>query len=210
MYHFMRIFVATLCLIMSLPACKTSVEVMATKKENNLAVTHTKFRGTIFRENYPFSKLFVSDVDSTTRFTPTKYDIVKAERLLRQQLSSINKSRINQLKSNPIIHKNLNNYFRQYVGVMNHRGERIIHINFYWDKYSLFERIKGYSDSRLKFEDDYAIVFDGGSRYWQVNVNLTTEKLSDLQVNGIASKKRHITQPLHQPGCIAVAKAVSF
>jgi hypothetical protein len=168
-----------------LSACKTSVNIMETKKVTNLAVKSSKFRGTVFKENYPLAKLFVSDIDTLKRFTPTKQEIEQAEGILKGQISSVDKSLPKQHQNSPIIHKELNNYFRQYVGLVNSSNEKIIHVNFYWDKFSLKDKLKGYSDDRLRFEDDYAIVFDGGSRYWQINVNLTRKCLTDFQVNGI-------------------------
>jgi hypothetical protein len=169
-----------------LSACKTTVNMMKTNKETNLAIKSSKFKGTVFTDTYPVSKLFVSDISSLRRFTPTKQEIEQAEEILRSQISLANKSLPNQYRNNPIIHKELNSYFRQYVGLINTNNERIIHVNFYWDRFSLKDKLKGYSDDRLKFEDEYAIVFDGGSRYWQITVNLTRKCLTDLQVNGIA------------------------
>lgn len=178
--HFLSI-----AFVFILSSCSSALEISPTKKETNLAVKGSRFRGTIFTEKYPSANFHVSDVDFSKRFTPTKEDIEKVEMLLKQQIKEVNKLRPNQFKNSPIIDKNINNYFRQYVGFI-HRNERIVHINFYWDKYSLKNKLKGYTDDRLSFEDDYAAVFDGGSRYWQVNVNLTTGKVTDLQVNGVA------------------------
>lgn len=142
--------------------------------------------GTIFNDNYPFKYFYVRDVDSTKRWTPEKADIELAEQLLRQQIKEINKQRPNQSGSCPVIHRHLNSYFRQYVGIINDRGQRLVHINFYWDRFGLWDRIRGYSDSRLGFDSDYAFVLDGCSHFWQINVNLDEKKLSDLRVNGIA------------------------
>jgi hypothetical protein len=142
-------------------------------------------RGTIFNDNYPFSNFLTSGVDSTKRWTPNKRDIELAERILKAQIKSINKNRINQQGNCPIIHRHLNDYFRQYVGITNDKGQRIIHINFVWDKFTLKDRIVGNSDSRLDFESDYSFVFDGCSYYWGINVNLDEKKLSDMGVNGV-------------------------
>ena len=65
------------------------------------------------------------------------------------------------------------------------KGDSIIHINFQWDRFTLFDRIKGYWDDRLDYTSDFSIVFDGGSRYWNVNVNLTSKKMFGLSVNGV-------------------------
>lgn len=183
MRHSIQIFaILVLCLILS--NCKTEIHIVPTAKKTNLAVTGPGFRGTLFTNTYPFADLHVSDIDSASRFTPSKEDIENAELLLSQQIKTLNKSRPNQFPDQPLIHKT-HRYFRQYVGFRAPNGDKIIHVNFYWDRYSLKERIKGYNDGRLTFEDGYAMVFDGGSRYWQVNINLTVKKVSDLQVNGI-------------------------
>jgi hypothetical protein len=180
------IFLLLLATIILNSSCGTSIEITKTNKATNLAVKSNKFRGTIFRETYPFIMLHVSDINSTSRFTLDSEEIRQAERLLREQIKDLNSSRPNQVNGSPVIHKNINKYFRQYVGFVNKNGEKVVHINFYWDRFSFTEKIKGYTDSRLTFEDEYAIVFDGGSHYWQVNINLTTGKVSDLQVNGVA------------------------
>src|SRR5690606_27488214 len=128
----------------------------------------------------------VGDVDSTKRWTPNQSAIELAEKILREQIKEINKNKPNQMGSCPVIHRHLNSYFRQYVGIINGKGQRVIHINFYWDKFSLWDKIGGYSDSRLDHDSDYAFVFDGCSHYWSINVNLDDNKLTDLGVNGIA------------------------
>ena len=153
---------------------------------SKVGVKYKRVKGTIFNDEYDFSNFFVIDVDSTKRWTPKKVDIENAESILRRQLSNINKDKVNQFGGYPIIHRNLNSYFRQYVGILNEKGQKIIHINFYWNKYSLIDKIKGYHNSRINFKSNYAIVFDGGSYYWQINVNLEEQKLSDLQINGVA------------------------
>ncbi len=154
--------------------------------DSKIGVKHRRANGTIFNNTYPFSNFFVSDADSTKRWTPSKRHIELAEKILKEQIKKLNKNRINQMENCPVIHRHLYAYFRQYVGIINDRGQRIIHINFYWNKYGLIDRIKGYHDLRLDFDSDYAIVMDGCSYYWQINVNLDEKKLSDLMINGIA------------------------
>jgi hypothetical protein len=156
------------------------------KADNSkIGVKYKATRGTIFNDNYPFSNFLTSDVDSTTRWTPNKQDIELAEGILKEQIKSLNKNKVNQSDNCPVIHRHLNDYFRQYVGVKNKKGQRVIHINFSWDKYTLMDRIVGNSDRRLDFTSDYEFVFDGCSYHWGVNVNLDEKKLSDLGVNGV-------------------------
>lgn len=159
---------------------------MKTGSSNLIGVKSNRFKGTIFKDSYPFKHFNVADIDSTKRLTPTKKDIAEAEKILKEQIRSLNKSTTNQYGNCPVIHRNLNKYFRQYVGFYDADGNKMIHINFLWDRYSLKDRLLGYAAPENSYDDDYAIVFDGCSNYWQVNINLTTKKASDLQVNGVA------------------------
>jgi hypothetical protein len=163
-------------------SCSSTVHVARTSKKSNLAVTTAMYRGTIFTKDYSGISGFIP-VDSTQRFTPGKADIQQAEKILRMRIKAANKLRTDQPDGSPVIHQNLNCYYRQYLGMLTPSGERIVHVNLYWDKYSRRNKVKGMADNRLKFEDEYAITQDGGSYYWKVNVNLTTSELSDFQVN---------------------------
>src|SRR5690554_2678587 len=144
-----------------------------------------KARGTIFNDYYPSNMLYVSDVDSSKRWTPNQTDIELAEKILRQQITGINKNRPNQMDGCPIIYKRLNSYFRQYVVIKNTKDQRLIHINFYWDRHTIKDRLRGNSDMRLDYSSDYAVVFDGCSNFWSVNVNLDDNELTDFRVNGV-------------------------
>jgi hypothetical protein len=104
------------------------------------------------------------------RFTPTENQIKSAETLLTSQIQEFNNRRVNQ-SIGQYVDKNLNNYFRQYVGLIDEKGDSIIHINFYWNKYTLSNKIKGYSERRLTYTSDFSIVLDRGSQYWNINVN---------------------------------------
>jgi hypothetical protein len=180
----MRQAIIIVGLIYSLTSCQSETKLF-TADNSKIGVKYKGARGTIFNDNYPFSNFLTSDVDSTTRWTPKRHDIELAEDILRKQIKSLNKNKVNQLDNCPLIHRHLNDYFRQYVGVKNSEGQRIIHINFSWDKHTLIDRIVGNADSRLKFTSDYSFVFDGCSYYWAVNVNLDKRQLSDLSINGV-------------------------
>jgi hypothetical protein len=162
------------------------METIQTGDANKIGVKSNKFRGTIFTHSYQTDKLFITKVDSANRFTPTKENIKLAESILQEQISEANKRHVNQFGKRQYIDRNLNKYFRQYVGYLNENGDRTIHISFHWDKFTITDRIKGYWDDRLNYTSDYSIVFDGGSRYWSVNVNLTSKTLFGLSVNGVA------------------------
>lgn len=177
----------TQIVIILLTLCSCASEAKLFEIDNSkVGVNYKSSRGTIFNQNYPFSDFFVIDVDSTTHWMPKNEDIELAEEILSSKIEEVNKSEINQMEGCPVIHKNLYSYFRQYVGITNDKGQRLIHINFYWDKFGLIDRIKGYADRRLDYNSNYAVVFDGCSHYWQVNVNLEEKKLSDFLINGYA------------------------
>ena len=173
-------------LLTSLISCQTTITAFQTMDLDKIGIQSRKFRGTIFKKSYPQDKLFINLLEEVNRFTPTKEDILLAESILKNQIEKVNKSHINQRRKREYIEKNLKKYFRQYVGFINQKGERIIHINFYWNRFSINERTRGYWDDRLEYNSEYAVVFDGGSRYWNINVNLTTKNLYNLWVNGYA------------------------
>jgi len=154
-------------------------------EKDKIGVKSSRFCGTIFKNTYPKDKLYIIVTDSANRFTPTIEDIKFAEELLRLQIEKVNHRKINQFGKSQYIDKNLNKYFRQYIGFVNEKGDKIIHINFYWNRFSLFDRLKGYDDNRLTYTSDFTVTLDGGSHYWNVNVNLTKRALEGLSINGV-------------------------
>jgi hypothetical protein len=167
-------------------SCRTTIEIFQTTDTEKIGVKSNRFRGTIFTTLYQADKLFIATADSINRFTPTQEDIAFAESILKEQIEKANKSHVNQFGKRQYIDKNLYKYFRQYVGLINEQGERIIHINLHWDRFTIKDRLRGYWDDRLDYTSDFSMVFDGGSRYWSINVNLTTKSLYGLSVNGVA------------------------
>lgn len=108
------------------------------------------------------------------RFTPTKEEVFLAEEALHNQLKKINKNLLNQSHS-PVIHKNLKKYKRQYFGVYDENGNKILLINCFWE-----ERPNEYwLQSEVQVED-------GGSYYWQIKFSVEENQLFDLHINGYA------------------------
>lgn len=179
----------TLITIMVLPllfSCKTIIETFQTNDKEKIGIKSNRFRGTIFTTSYQKDKLFIATADSTNRFTPVQEEIAFAESILKKQIEKANKPHVNQFGKRQDINKNLNKYFRQYVGLINERGDRIIYINLHWDRFSLIDRIRGYWDDRLDYTSDFSVVFDGGSHYWSISVNLKTKSLYGLLINGVS------------------------
>lgn len=109
------------------------------------------------------------------RFTPTKDDVLLAEKALKMNLKFINKDLINQ-SSSPIVHKNLHKYKRQYFGCYDNEGRKYLLINAFWSK-----EIEGNG-----WLNGMIIVLDGGSYYWQIKYYPESDELKDLFVNGYA------------------------
>jgi len=167
----------------ALISCKSEANLF-TVDNSKTGVKYKRTRGTIFNDKYPFYLFFLDDnIDSTKRWTPNKEDIELAEQILRTNIDKIDHRYPKDY--GPRVDKHPYSYFRQYVGFINEKGRRIIHINCSWDKLSLLSRVLG-DDDRLKFNSDYAIVMDGGSYYWQVDVNLDEKTIYGFGVHGLA------------------------
>ncbi len=156
-------------------SCTTSIKTFPTKKSTNIGVKMGLREGTIFTAEYAPRILDLPGIDIKKRFTPSKEDVEETERILREQVIGVGKSHRNHYPKYPV-NKNLNSYFMQYLGFTTAKGEKIIHVNFL--------RNKGTSKYKLNFDDDYETMFGGGDDYWQLDINLTTQQVIDLRVNG--------------------------
>ena len=146
----------------------------AQKDSNTQLVRGKCFEGYIFPKTY-IGFLPLENVDD--RFTPKQEDILKAEEILKKQITALNKDLLNQTGKCPIVHKKLRKYKRQYVGIINESGEKVVWINLVWKKDK---------DALKKWHDEIIIILDGCSFYWNVKVNLANGKLFDLSINGLA------------------------
>jgi hypothetical protein len=175
-------------------ACRT--QLIRSKHETQLFPTGNKalfgvkgpyYKGTVFAKEYPSQNLFIYNIDSVRRFTPSVEEIQIVEHLLHHNLTT-KKSKSNKQLIDPFIRKNLAKYFRQYVGFIDKRGNKIIHVNFHWNRWNIIDKINNYiyfNDSRISYDSDYSMVMDGGHYYWRINANITQKKLTDLAVNGV-------------------------
>lgn len=117
---------------------------------------------------------FLSVENQAKRYTPSKEDVIQLEKLIKSDLKEVNTSLNNQGGDNPIIHRCLKKYLRQYVGFINNNGEKIVWVNFIWEN----------NTSKAKMSKDIIDVMDGASYYWNIKVNLSKNQLFDLSVNG--------------------------
>ena len=75
----------------------------------------------------------------------------------------------------PINKRTLKKYMRQYVGYLTERGNIIIQIFLN----------KDIDMDKNNLSEDILAVFDGGINHWSIKINISTEELFDLQINGI-------------------------
>jgi hypothetical protein len=166
--------------------CSSTIKTFQTSDQNKLGVKSNKLRGTIYKSSYPAEKIYTEFEDTLKRFTPTGNEITLVENILRSQLKHADKATPDNPINQQSIDKNLNKYFRQYVGFINNEGDKIIHINLYWEKYPLFDRWRGYDPLSKIYTSDFEMILDGGYHYWNVNVDLTKSIVERPTINGIS------------------------
>ena len=168
-------------------SCSSTFKIVEQPTEYSTVIEKGRITGVIFKEN---GACFLCLQDKE-RFTPTIDDIQKTERILEQNLKEANKSRTNQVDNCPVIHKKLKSYRRQYFGYIDSSGKKIIYITFNWDRYSIFDRLRGYyKDESENWKKEKEMVLDGCSYHWEIKINLDTEEVFELGVNGVALNER--------------------
>lgn len=108
--------------------------------------------------------------DSTVDIDLTCEDIKLAEQILKTQIAAAGGM------SNWHIRFELPEYYRQYFGYRNAKGEVVVYINCLLNSQNPLSGIR----------DHLRRVEDGGSAYWQVTVNLSRRTIENLSVNGVA------------------------
>jgi hypothetical protein len=135
------------------------------------------YEGVIFGPKC-LKRLLIKDGDTidAPRWTPTMQDIENAEKLIRKYVTKKSKHHlVNQGDGCPIIYQNFDKYVRQYYGIFNKKGQKILEVNFLWRDSKIIDewKIKGIK------------IFDGCSYYWNINVNMKKKKCLNYSVNGI-------------------------
>ncbi|WKN44485.1 hypothetical protein [Tunicatimonas pelagia] len=163
-------------------SCKASLKIVEQPTRYSTVVEGESFQGVIFSEDTECTYCFQGE----KRFSPTLYNVQEAEEVLKDNLRQENAEKVNQGKNCPVIHKNLNNYRRQYFGYINQKGDSIIYTIFEWSRYSISDRIRGaIEDNSEDWKKEMVLDLDGCSRYWTINIDITEEKLFNLRVNGV-------------------------
>ena len=115
----------------------------------------------------PFDKSYKS-----AKLTAIEIDVI--EDLLANCIAEYDSTQSKNGNSYNIIDLSKEKYKKQFVAVINNKGEKEVWINCFcddWDK---------------KWKTHILIVDDGGKCYFNLKINLTTKKYFDLQVNGEA------------------------
>lgn len=164
-------------------SCKTSFYEVEKYNSNATIIKKGKIESVIFSKS---AECFLCDL-GLDRFSPTIEEINHAEEILARNIQTSNQPLNNQGDDCPIIHNHLKNYKRQYYGYVDNEGNKILYVNFIWAKYSIFDRLKGYhKDESENWKTERIIVLDGCSRYWNIDINLSQQKLQNLGINGPA------------------------
>lgn len=104
--------------------------------------------------------------NSEKRFTPTKEEILLAEKELKYNLKDFFGK-----NSKEKFYKNLKKYKRQYFGILDDNGNKILLIN-------------AFCGSKDYWLNQIIQVDDGGSCYWEINYDISSGKLMNLYING--------------------------
>jgi|GEM_PF-2445173 len=104
-------------------------------------------------------------------------EIKSIERIIKNNVANYKKEHIKGLELNKEdIDENIYVYGRQYVAYEDKNGEKIVWVNFFCnpDEYSDY------------WKTEIVSVDDGGNCYFQLKINLNTNKVFDVFVNGVA------------------------
>jgi hypothetical protein len=117
--------------------------------------------------DWPFKHTFKSAALSHS-------EIQLLDSLLRYCVSNYNQKLSSNLKSNYSIDFVKFKYKRQYMAVVNGKGQKEVWVNGFcntWDK---------------QWKKEIVIVQDGGNCYFNLKINLTTKECFEVSVNGYA------------------------
>ncbi|MBU0683517.1 MAG: hypothetical protein KJ864_04440 [Candidatus Omnitrophica bacterium] len=133
-----------------------------------------KFEGAIIaKDQVPQLKYFSERAKEY--WTPSEQDVLKADDLAKVYLQKYKGNDQYAKASIPSILGRLNNYKRQYVGFIEESGDKTIWINYFYD-----------SGNFSYWTENLVFVFDGGSSFFRIKVNLKKKECYDLSINGVA------------------------
>ena len=113
-------------------------------------------------------------IDTTfVKFVPTDTEVLRSKKISLVYFDSLFST--DMYPGSKTIRQNFNGYYRQYVGYTDDRGHRIIYINCFCKDF---------------FRDDFdptewwVHVYDGGSCFYQIRIDMETGRSFGLYING--------------------------
>lgn len=140
------------------------------ESSQNLYIETEKFSGIIFSAN---NKKYNGEY---RRFTPTIDEIFNAEKIFERCLA-LGKKDSNGIVVDKKMIQSPQNYYRQYIGFYNQKGEKVIHFNCF---------TKNSTDNDNTWKKEELMVRDGGNNYFSILINLQIRDCSLFMVNGRA------------------------
>ncbi|MDQ3394782.1 MAG: hypothetical protein M3512_11810 [Bacteroidota bacterium] len=132
----------------------------------------------IYNWNTNQSSLWIS-IDSTfQKFAPSDEEINLAKEIAINYIDSLESTRNSQIRKEfgKILKYNHARYYRQYVAFIDNEGKKKIFINAVCDSFVKNKDLK----------KEWIFVLDGGSCFFQMEVDLETEEITSFSVNGEA------------------------
>jgi len=119
-------------------------------------------------------------IDSMTDcWNPSYLDICNIEEMIDKNYSKEIYKEMNELFQPTTLYK-LSNYLRQYIGVTNNKGDKLILITF-----SYFPTKESFINWRSSFSYFFRID-DGGNTYFYLIIDVNSNKIKKLKFNGKA------------------------
>ena len=151
--------------LLSLTSCKSKTE----EPSNRLVRTST-FEGVIFTQQHAeILNRTLGDSRITGYWTPGQADVISLEAGLFNYLQSV----ANLFPQGPPTEEQLLEYHRQYLGIIE-EGRHVIYANYFCE------------DSVQDWENQFVMVQDGGSCFFQLRFEVGASRYYDLHINGEA------------------------
>jgi len=104
-------------------------------------------------------------------------EIDKIEKIIKTEVDKHNKKSSHHYS----FIRNPRRYYKQLMAVINSRGEKEVWVNCFCNSDD-----KSLNDDNSYWKKGIVSVYDGGSCYFNLRINLTTNRVYDFRVNGVA------------------------
>jgi hypothetical protein len=152
-------------MLLTLASCKTKTE----ETSNRLIRTST-FEGVIFTQQHAEAlNRILGDNRISGYWMPSQADVISLETGLYNYLESVS----NLFPQGPPTEERLSEYRRQYLGIIE-EGRHVIYANYFCDV------------ANQDWENQFIMVQDGGSCFFQLKFEVGASRYYDLQINGEA------------------------